>query len=63
MLHVFLFSTENAAEKELRRENTDHKDSGEFLSSVDFFFSVHSTRHDEDIQFVALGTLSTQVIM
>lgn len=27
----FLFSTENAAEKELWRENTDYKDQGEFI--------------------------------
>ena len=28
---VLLFSTENAAEKELWRENTDHEDPGEFI--------------------------------
>lgn len=31
---TFLFSTENAAEEELWRENTDYKDPGEFF----FFF-------------------------
>lgn len=61
MFFWFLFSTENAAEKELWRENTDHKDSGEFMFSVDFF--LQSTHHDEDIQFVVLGTLFTQVIL
>lgn len=30
--HCAFLSTENAAEKELWRENTDHKDSGEFLT-------------------------------
>lgn len=28
---VFLFPAENAAEKELWRENTDYKDTGEFV--------------------------------
>lgn len=74
MLNSFAFcsSAENAAEEELRRENADHKDSGEFMFSADFFFSPCSRhtktllvrrQHVEDVQFVVLGTLFTQVIL
>lgn len=56
---VFVFlSAENAAEEELRRENADHKDSGEF--PADFFSVVDAPKPSscggamEPCNFVAL---------